>query len=107
MKMACLAVGVEIGKQAIREQVVAVKFVSWEPNVTVEHSQAMYAAVKSFMEIDFASNLHLVSCPRCSGTSGSLVVFPIELRDFARVFPRFLLVDALCPCCAKTCGYAQ
>ncbi|CAH1412212.1 unnamed protein product [Lactuca virosa] len=57
--MSCVASGVENGKQVIREQVVAEKFVFREKDATLEHAQAMHAAIKSFMETEFASYLCL------------------------------------------------
>lgn len=59
MKMARVVAGVENGKQVIREQIVVGKFVSEEPDATTKHAQAMHAAIKSFMEPDFASYLRL------------------------------------------------
>ncbi|CAI9292546.1 unnamed protein product [Lactuca saligna] len=51
--------GMENGKQVIREQVAARKFVSRELDVAAEHAQAMHDAIKFFMETDFASYLRL------------------------------------------------
>ncbi|CAH1444302.1 unnamed protein product [Lactuca virosa] len=59
MKMACMAAGVDNGKQEVREQVVTGKFVHGEVFATIENTQAMHATVKVFMEIDFASYLYL------------------------------------------------
>ena len=39
--MACVVAGVENGKHAIQEQITAGNFVSREPNVILEHAQAM------------------------------------------------------------------
>ncbi|CAH1415542.1 unnamed protein product [Lactuca virosa] len=57
--MACVVAGVENGKQMIRAQVAYGKFVSGEPDATVENAQAMHAAIKSFMETDFSSYVRL------------------------------------------------
>ncbi|CAH1412329.1 unnamed protein product [Lactuca virosa] len=45
MKMACMAAGVENGKQEIREQVVTGKFVPGEAVATTEHTQAMHVGI--------------------------------------------------------------
>lgn len=58
-KMVCMAAGVENGKQEVQVQVVTGKFVPGEAVSTMEHTQAMHATVKVFMEIDFSSYLHL------------------------------------------------
>ena len=50
MKVVCMAAGVEGCKQAIYEQVSAWKFIFGEPSTILEHTLAMHAAVKSFME---------------------------------------------------------
>ncbi|CAI9301355.1 unnamed protein product [Lactuca saligna] len=47
IKMACVAIGVENGKQVILEQVVD-RIVFREPDTTVEHAQVMHATVKIF-----------------------------------------------------------
>ncbi|CAI9270692.1 unnamed protein product [Lactuca saligna] len=59
MKRTCMVAGVENGKQEVREQVIAGKFVPGEAAATTKHIQAMHVVVKAFMEIDFASYLHL------------------------------------------------
>ncbi|CAH1446248.1 unnamed protein product [Lactuca virosa] len=59
MKASCMAIEVEGGKQVIREQIVTGKFVPGEPSTLLEHTQAMHAEVKPFLETDFASYLHL------------------------------------------------
>lgn len=46
----------------------------------------------------------VIVCPLVSGTSGSLFVPPVELRDFARMFLHSLLLHSLCPCCLRRVG---
>ncbi|CAH1421590.1 unnamed protein product [Lactuca virosa] len=60
MKAACVAAGIEGGKQALKEQVASRKFNLREPSIMVEMTQAMHASVRSFMETNVASLLHLV-----------------------------------------------
>lgn len=59
MKATCMIVGVERGKQMVREQVVVRKFDHRESSIIVDLIQAMHAFVKAFMETDFASYLRL------------------------------------------------
>ncbi|CAI9289979.1 unnamed protein product [Lactuca saligna] len=58
MKATCMEVGVESGKQIIREQVASGKFTPGEMSTLLEYTQAMHVEVKYFLEIDFASYLH-------------------------------------------------
>lgn len=59
IKAACMAAGVEGGKQVVRVQVATVKFTLGEPSAVVEHTQAMHASVKTFMDTNFTSYLRL------------------------------------------------
>ncbi|CAH1445427.1 unnamed protein product [Lactuca virosa] len=59
MKEPCMAPGVESGKHVIREKNFTRKFVHGEPSTLLEHTQAMHAEVKSFLETDLASYIHL------------------------------------------------
>ncbi|CAI9267547.1 unnamed protein product [Lactuca saligna] len=59
MKMACLIASVENGKQVIQEQVATRKLIFGEMDATAKHAQAIHAAIKSFMETNFASYLRL------------------------------------------------
>ncbi|CAH1433750.1 unnamed protein product [Lactuca virosa] len=59
MKAACIATGVESGKKVIREQVAIGKFIPGEPSALLEYTQAMHVELKSFLDTDFASYLHL------------------------------------------------
>lgn len=59
MKMACMAAGIENGKQEVRKQVITGKFVPRDAVATTDHIHAMYAAVEAFMETNFVSYLHL------------------------------------------------
>ncbi|CAH1450684.1 unnamed protein product [Lactuca virosa] len=54
-----MATGVEGGKQVLREQVAARKFTPGESSVLLQYTQVIHAEVKSFLETDFASYLHL------------------------------------------------
>lgn len=58
MKAACMATGVEGGKHVIREQISTGKLIPGESTV-LEHTQAMHAEVKSFLETYSASYLRL------------------------------------------------
>lgn len=59
MKVACMAAGVEGRKQVIMEHISTKKFVSGESSALLEHTQAMHAGVKSFLETYYSSYLHL------------------------------------------------
>ncbi|CAH1452882.1 unnamed protein product [Lactuca virosa] len=59
MKATCMATGVEGGKQVIREQISTRKFVPGKLSTLLEYTQAMHAEVKSFLETEFVSYLHL------------------------------------------------
>lgn len=54
-----MVVGVEGGKQVIKEQIATGKFMPGELNTLLEHTHVIYAEVKSFLETDFASYLHV------------------------------------------------
>ncbi|CAH1431406.1 unnamed protein product [Lactuca virosa] len=54
-----MAVGVEGGKQVVREQVAYGKFDPGESSVIVELTHTMHASVKDFMKTNFASYLRL------------------------------------------------
>ena len=49
----------ESGKHAIREQVAVGKFIPDKLSTLLEDTQAMHSELKSFLETDFASYLHL------------------------------------------------
>ncbi|CAH1439982.1 unnamed protein product [Lactuca virosa] len=51
--------GVEGGRQVVKEQVASGRFDPQEPSNMVKLTQSMHASVKTFMETDFASFLHL------------------------------------------------
>lgn len=55
MKVASMATEVEGGKQVIREEISIGKFMPGEPSTLLEHTLALHAEVKSFLETDFAS----------------------------------------------------
>lgn len=50
--------GMEDGREVIREQIATINFIPGEPSTLLEHTRAMHAEVKYFLETDFASNLH-------------------------------------------------
>ncbi|CAH1449988.1 unnamed protein product [Lactuca virosa] len=54
-----MASEVEGGKQVVREQIATGKFVPGKPRTLLEHTRAMHMEVKSFLETDFASYLHV------------------------------------------------
>lgn len=59
MKAMCMVAGEEGSKQVIMEQVATGKHTHGKPNALLEYTQAMHDEVKSFLERDFASYLHL------------------------------------------------
>ncbi|CAH1444394.1 unnamed protein product [Lactuca virosa] len=49
--------GIENDKQAVRKQLAIGDFNPEEPSATSQSTQAMHAAIKAFLDIDFASYL--------------------------------------------------
>ncbi|CAH1445154.1 unnamed protein product [Lactuca virosa] len=59
MKVVYMDASVEGGKQVVREKVATGKFILGEPSALVEHTQAMHASLKTFVNTDFSSYLRL------------------------------------------------
>lgn len=59
MKATFMDAGIKGGKLVIREQIATRTFMPDEPSTLLEHTQEMHVEMKSFLETDFASYLHL------------------------------------------------
>lgn len=59
MKATFITSNMEGGKQVVQEQIVTGKFTPRNPSTIVEYTHTMHASVKTFMETDFSSYLHL------------------------------------------------
>ncbi|CAH1430125.1 unnamed protein product [Lactuca virosa] len=59
LNAACVATGIEGGKQAVRKQLAVENFDPVDPSAAKQSAQVMHAAIKVFLETDFASYLRL------------------------------------------------
>lgn len=59
LKVACIAIGFESGKQVVWKQLAIGNFNLEDPTAASQSSQSMHAAIKAFLETNFASYLHL------------------------------------------------